>query len=209
MAMLAATPLFAEAQTASDGRIGRIGVMGGVNIAKLTGDNFDDVDSRIGPMVGLSYVRYAPGGLGFEIDALYSAKGVKDSEEGADITFKLNYLELPLLARYDFKSASSTRVHLVAGPSLALRAGCSIEGKAEGVDVSLDCDDVAETFDGEISSFDVGLTAGGGVDFAVGRNTFTLGARFTQGLLNIADGDGDAKNRTISVFAGVSMPLRR
>ena len=69
---------------------------------------------------------------------------------------------------------------------------------------------MSQFFEGRLKSFDTGLTAGGGLDFPVRANTFTLGARYTYGLLSITDVDeASTKNRAFSVFAGYSMSFGR
>lgn len=188
----------------------RIGVMGGVNLAKFSVEDPDDADlsNRVGLLAGLSYARPRPGSFGFEMDLLFSAKGAKSVDGSDELTFKLNYLEVPVLLRYDFATTGGVRPHLAAGPSLALRTGCSAEGSSGGVSASVDCDALEEELDVKFKSVDVGATVGGGLDFAVGRNTFTVGARYTLGLVSIVE-DETSKNRALSLFAGISMPLRR
>lgn len=196
-----------EAQSANANA--RIGVMGGINLSTFSGeDSADDLENRMGLLAGLSYARPRPGSFGFEMDLLFSAKGAKSSDGPNDVTFKLNYLELPVLLRYDFATTGGIRPHLSAGPSFALRTGCSGEGSSNGVSVSVDCDELQDALNSEFKSIDVGATVGGGLDFAVGRNTFTVGARYTIGLVSIVE-DESTKNRAISLFAGISMPLRR
>ncbi len=188
----------------------RIGVMGGINLATLRGDDVEDAKNRVGLLGGLSYVRNWGGAAGLEMDVLYSAKGAKVVDGSEEFTFKLDYLEIPVLLRYDFPSTSAIRPHLAVGPSFAFRTSCGGEGKSSGTSVSIDCDELQDSFDVKFKSFDLGATVGGGLDFAMGRNTFTVGARYTLGLVNVADADdSDTKNGAIALFAGISMPLRR
>jgi hypothetical protein len=190
----------------------RIGVIGGLNLAKFGGeDTADNLENRVGLLGGLSLTKARPGALGFEIDGLYSMKGAKSSGAASEATFKLDYLEVPLLLRYDFPVAGTIRPHLAVGPSVALRVGCSAEGRSGGVTVSLDCDDAGdESFGSDLRTFDAGIVVGGGVDFTAGRNTLTLGARYSYGLLSISGGDDiNTKNRVISLFAGFAIPLSR
>ena len=207
LGILCASVLQAQAPRVAETRIG---VMGGVNLSTFGGDDTDaSLESKLGFIGGLTLVKTRPGALGFEADALYSMKGSKSTGAGSEASFKLNYIEVPLLLRFDVPTAGSIRPHLVAGPALALRVGCSAEGKASGITVSLSCDEMEEIFDGTLKSFDVGLTGGGGIDFPMGTRTFTLGARYTYGLLNITDDETSTKNKAFSFFAGVSMPFGR
>ena len=51
-------------------------------------------------------------------------------------------------------------------------------------------------------------SSAGGLDFAVGANTVSFGARYTYGLVDLAD-IGSIRNRAISLLGGVSMPIGR
>ena len=191
----------------------RVGVIAGLNVANFGGDDTpEDLKSRTALLGGLSLVRARPGALGFEIDALYSMKGAKSTGvfEGvrSEAVFKLSYIELPLLARVEIPTAGGVRPHLVLGPSLALRVGCGAELSSRGASLTVKCEEFQESLDIDLKSFDLGVTAGGGIDFAAGRHTFTVGARYTYGLISIAKND-DTKNRAIQLVLGLSMPLDR
>jgi len=193
----------AVAQGASEVGPARLGLLGGVNLAKVGGDNeMEDVKNRMGVLLGATFVKPMTANFSLELDALYSMKGFKQSEGGEDATFKVNYLEIPILARIELGKAGAASPHLYAGPAIGLRIGC----EAEFMGVSVKCDEFDD--EEEIKSLDFGAMLGGGVDVPMGNNTFTVGVRYTLGLAKISE-ESDAKNRAIGLYAGFSMPLKR
>lgn len=204
LAAILCLPAMAGAQSASP----RVGVMGGLNIATLGGDDAEDVKIRTGLLAGVSYVANLSGPWAIEMDGLFSMKGAKGNDEGTSIALKLNYIEVPLLLRYNMASSGNATPHLAAGVSLAYQASCNVEGTDSGVTVSFDCDEFSEESGSEFKSFDAGVVVGGGIDFKSGTRTFTIGARYTFGLMDVAD-DAKLQNRAFQLYAGVAIPLRR
>lgn len=194
-----------QAQAASAKGPARLGVIGGLNIAKIGGDSdFDDADNRIGLLLGASFVKPFSRNFSLEVEGLYSMKGFTISDLGDDVTFKLNYLEFPVLARFEMANSSAVTPHLYAGPSLGIRIGCG----AESSGVSIDCEELEDGFDVKIKSLDLGLMLGAGVDVPLGRNTFTVGLRYTLGMTSLLS-DDDSKNRAIGLYGGFSIPLKK
>ena len=179
----------------------QIGVKAGANFASLTPEEDEDPDRsrRIGPIAGL-WVRIASTSpVSFQVEGLFSEKGVKFKAPaiGLDAAeIRLRYFEIPALARADFGAAgSAARVFVVGGAAPAFKLAARATAEAEGQRQDRDVGD-------EIFSFDVGLVGGVGVEF--GRAL--VEARYTHGLRHInTDDNGDEdriKNRVFSVMAG-------
>lgn len=131
--------------------------------------------------------------VAFQPEALFSRQGTKFSEDGETAKIKIDYFQVPLLAR--FKLASASPVSVLVGPSLGFRTRARLEVPGSPAGFS-------DGFEDEIERFDVGLVAGIGVE--VGR--LVLDGRYTWGLSNIAKANGNsgtAKNRVFSATAGV------
>ncbi len=177
------------------------GVLGGLTSSKVSvegGGATLTFESRTGFAAGLSLIRPIGGGLDLELDGLYVQKGMSISEQAADASLNLAYIEVPVLLRYGIGYNSSMRPFLLGGASLAFKAGCSVSGEEGGVSVDLDCD---ELLGAEQESFDLGITYGAGVQF----NRLSIQARYTLGLMNIGDDeDVTSKNRTWYLLAGIS-----
>ena len=108
-----------------------------------------------------------------------------------DVT--LTYLEIPVLARYalPYGTGDST-FHVYAGPTFGVKLSDKQEINGDELD-----DDEAQDFKGA----DVGLAFGGGVSF----DRWVIDLRYTLGLTNINDFDGDdlpVKNRAFTIAVG-------
>lgn len=66
----------------------------GLNIASLT--KADDTDSRL--VAGAEFIYQASDMLGLILGVLYSMQGCTATENKVDYTYKLNYINLPVLA---------------------------------------------------------------------------------------------------------------
>jgi hypothetical protein len=195
----AATPAFGQGLD--------LGLKGGVNFAKLSGDDVEDASNRTGFAIG-AFLNVSTGGFfSIQPEVLFSQKGVKAEDEDGELTMKLSYVEIPVLLKVSPMLAGATgfQPFLYAGPVLGISAGCSVGGEGEGISFDVDCGvgDFADT-----KSTDLGAVFGAGGSFAVGRGAFSIEARYGLGLSDVFDvEDMDAKNRTISVLVGYSIPL--
>jgi hypothetical protein len=162
------------------------GVKGGLNLASLGGD-IEDVDALTSFHIG--------GFAQFEIsekfmiqpELLYSAQGAVNSEE-SDLKIKLDYINLPIMAKYMVAEGFS----LEGGPYV----GFAINREASFDGDSVDLDD-------EFKSLDYGVGLGAGYELDSGL-MFSL--RYNLGLANIADEfDGEdfsINNNVLQVSVG-------
>ena len=178
-------------------------VQGGASLATLGGSDVQGADSRAGIRVGASAVLPLAAGMHLQLGAGYAAKGATEQEFGVDIELGLGYLELPLLLRFEPSVGGAISPHLMVGPALALRVSCNAAGTAEGVEISIDCDD---DFD-DLKSMDFGALAGAGIDIAAsGSLSVSVDVLYGLGLSSISESD-DVKNRAFSIMAGVAFPI--
>jgi hypothetical protein len=201
-------PSAVEAQGASASPL-RFGILAGVNSATLGGDATadDDIDRRTAMLGGVYLVKPLRGGLAFRPELLLSQRGAEgstigDEEEATEISFKLTYLDLPLLLQYEGTGAGSLRPHVYAGPSFGYKTGCTLEGKEGSVTVSFDCDD-----DFDIESFDGAGIVGGGIGFPLGGLNATVGARYQHGFSNLTS-DEKVRNRVFSLYGSLEFGRR-
>ena len=191
-----------------------IGIKGGIIIADLAIDDAgtsEQTDTRsafaLGPFVefGISDV------FSVQPEVLYTQKGTKDTEDGIDLTFKLNYIEIPVLLKARISSAEGGVLPSVyAGPVFAFETKCEVEGSDGGVSATVECND-EELLGLETKSVDFGVALGAGVSIPAGSVVIVGDARYTLGLSDINDTaefeELDVKNRTWSVLVGVGIPL--
>ena len=179
----------------------RTGIKGGLNASTLYLDNVDDRNERIGFHVGVFTQIPVSSFFAIQPELQYSMKGVSADYNllGANgrNTFKLNYVELPVLAT--FKLGNS--VDLQAGPyaSYLLSSKVSTEG-----DLGSDYRNINRD---NFNTFDFGLA--GGLNIYFGK--LLLGLRYGQGLQPVAkDGAarllmGKAKNAVGQVSIGFTI----
>jgi len=179
-----------------------IGVKGGLNISNLSISD-GDVDNRFAYHFG-GYFNLPVGELlSIQPEVLYSARGASSTYDadvlGFDIegesTFKLNYIDVPILAVIHLGDA----LQIEAGPYVGFLANSSFETEGDLGDFDSDIDN--DSF----KNLDYGLTGG----LAVNLGALQVGARYMHGLQEIQDSDGaelflgDAKNRVIQVYGAL------
>ena len=168
------------------------GIRGGVNFA-----NFNDIDgdteSRTGLMGGIYTSFLIPNSpVAIQPEVLYTQKGA----ESGDNTFELDYIEIPVLARFDFITDGGITPHVYFGPYLGFNVSAEYDGNNDDDPIFGD----AETnIEDQVNSTDVGVVVGGGLDF--GR--VNLGVRYGAGLTEVFEDGGSAKNGVFSVIAGI------
>lgn len=149
----------------------RFGVKGGLNISTVVGGDVDNTKSLIGFHVGGLAEIHVVEKFFIQPELLYSAQGTKvDGPLGTDADLKLNYLNIPVLAKYYFVE---NKFSVEAGPQL----GILLSAKANGNDIK----DLTR-------STDFGFNLGAGYNFT---ENFSVGIRYTIGLSPLSDKDID------------------
>lgn len=181
-----------------------VGPVLGVNLATLSGSDVTDASSRTGFAFGVQLQHRFQGGGFLRTGLVYSMRGASASDLGVKVTFKENYIELPVLLGYRFPMEGQTRPFLMAGAQVGFKASCKIEASSGGTSASVNCDD--SSIGGNFSSTDFALVGGGGVTFSMARGMVSVDARYTLGLQNIEQ-DTKAKNRGLTLAVSYMMPL--
>jgi hypothetical protein len=188
----------------------RVGITAGINSATAGGkDATNPTPSRLTAfMAGVLLVVPVGPSFAFQPELLYSMKGFKVNESTGTETFKENYIEVPLLARFDIAASGGVKPFFYGGPAVSFKIGCDAAGVSGGVTVSFSCDELESQSGGstKFKSIDFGAIIGGGLAFDVSGKTFTIGARYDHSLAKITD--TDVKHRVISVLATFEFPWR-
>ena len=181
-----------------------LSLQAGASLATLGGNDVDSADSRTGIKVRTSAILPLTTSLGLQLGAAYAEKGATEQEDGVDLAFDFDYLEIPLLLRLSPAVAGTLSPHFTIGPTLSFRVACNASGKVEGIEISVDCDD-AEFAD--LKTIDFGAVAGAGLDIATpGSLSVSLDVLYNFGLTSISESD-DVKNRAFSILAGITFPI--
>jgi len=164
----------------------QFGATAGLNMSNVTGDG-ESIGMKMGMHVGVSASIPFSDAMSLKTGALYSIKGAADSEDGADITMSLSYIEIPL----NLSFAVSDQMSLMAGPYIGILMGANMK-------VEYDGETIFESSDTEgMATMDLGLNLGAG--FAV-SDAISINAGYQLGLTSLdEDGDGDAKNSNIHI----------
>ena len=165
------------ASDASYNSEGRFGIRGGVVMSKQNfedGNLDEDIKSKVGADVAILYT--LPIGDGFfclqpELHWMQKGSTLSDFNNGDDVTTTMNYLELPLLLRFNF--GGSLKLFAFGGPSAGFLLGVSSD------------DDVLKKDDFEDIEFGVHLGAG------IGFGSFEVDVRYLAGLSDVANSDGN------------------
>jgi len=183
-----ASSLFAEGMT--------FGVKGGLNMAKVTGDDVEEADWKMGGVGGV-FLTYAISEIfSVQPELLFSMKGSKETFADTTYSYKVNYIEIPLLAKVYLPTEGKIKPHLFAGPAI----GILLSAKATS-----DPGDEEIDFKDETKSTDFGFLAGAGVEYKMESGSVLFDVRYEVGLTTIDKGDGEAadiKNSAISFMAG-------
>ncbi len=178
---------FFAGQVQAQSNIG-FGFRGGLNFANLN-DIDDDFSSRTGLMMGGYFNFLIPNSpVSIQPEILYTQKGF----ESGNATIQLDYVEVPVLAKFDFIIDSNITPHVYFGPYIGFNVNAEIDGENTLIEGETDIDDA-------VVGTDFGVVVGGGVDFG----QFNAGVRYGAGLSEVFE-DLDGKNGVFSVIAGVN-----
>ncbi len=187
LGMLVMIPVAAAAQSTTT-----FGVKGGVNMATISTSD-SETSSALGAVGGVFFGSHINDRVGVQVEGLYSQQGAKDKTPGSDAKYRVNYFNVPVLARFGNTTTNATHFHVFTGP----QAGFKLNAKASSKNLGLTVD-VGD----EVKGFDFGWVLGAGVEM----NRLTFDVRYVLGLTNIATTPGDsAKNRTFSAMAGIRL----
>lgn len=154
----------------------------GLNYSNYAGD-VEDANGKLGLLVGgFAEIKIADK-FAIQPELLFSAQGYKSEESSSnssrEYTEKLNYLNIPVMAKY----YATEKLFIEAGPQI----GFLLSGKAE-FEGSQNFGGTTTTFSGsedikdEFNSTDFGLNIGLGFNFT---ENIGAGLRYTSGLSNI------------------------
>jgi len=154
-----------------------VGIIGGINIASFDADA--DITSKWlwGAGIVLSYK--LSDNFSLQAEPMYLKKGGVQEQKGDDpkITVDQSFLEIPLLAKYNF--GKETKFYLLAGPSIGYLLTSELEADLNGFLFTADMEKLTETID-------IGICLGGGVSIPIETNTLFFQVEYTYGLTNLA-----------------------
>ncbi len=191
---LVAAPLTAQA---------RVGVIGGFVSSNITTSGTNGTfspSSRSGFAAGVSVQGMLAPDLSLGPEAMYIEKGYKTTAAGVTGTFKLDYIEVPVLLRLGM-GAGTTRLFVLGGPSIAFKIACSTDLSSGSGSIGGDC---SNSTDNNIKSADFSVMFGAGVSV----NALSLSARYDLGLTDVYNNtvnNVSYRNHALLILAGLQL----
>ncbi len=198
-ALLVILSVLAAAPVAAPSEVTEFGIKAGVALSNIFGRDVYDQRFRAGFSYGI-FMSYRFGArFALQPELLFVMKGSKYvNGQGSDAyreTMSLEYVELPILAKYYFPLFRSFRTYVFAGPAPALNIRARVDAQFAG-------ESQEEALD-NVTGFDLGLAAGAGVEVPVGKGRVTFDVRYTAGLLTLSKEPGDdIRNGSVSFLLG-------
>ena len=170
------------------------GITGGVSMGNWYGSDADfgtgaSKKTRTG-FAGGVFVNFALGStFACQPQILYVQKGVKYVVIGSTMEVEIDYLELPVLFKWEPEMKGNMQPTIFAGPHL----GLLLSAKAGGIDVT-----------NQIKSTDFGVTFGAGIGTKMSSGELFLDVRFDLGMSRIGENspEVDIKNTAFLVAVG-------
>lgn len=198
-----------RAQSAAPLAPRRFGITAGMNSATFGGkDATNPKPTRhTGFVAGVLLVVPVGPTFALQPELLYTMKGANFKDAFGSGSFKMTYIEIPLLARFDMATSGRVKPFFYGGPAVSFKMSCDVELKSPFFSFNSSCDELAAQSGGstKVKSLDYSAIIGGGLAFDVSGKTFTVGARYDHSLGKI-DNDSDIKHRVISVLATLEFP---
>lgn len=175
----------------------------GALASTFEGAEEDAYDSKLGWGAGMGggyELRY---GLALEAALFYLEKGASTrrhygtSSVPLDLTWKITYIELPLLAVYRLATRSAITPKLFGGPYVARRFDAVVKIASTTSDL------VMHESDPTIHRTDTGIVAGAGIEFGTGTDRISLDLQLHLGRAPLRQDDAGLRNAALSLSAGL------
>lgn len=201
------------------------GLKGGINLANVRGEDFEDEDTeiRLGFAIGGFLTYRVNEHLAFQPEIYYTSKGFKLKAKGSESdvdyevsysmegSFSLSYLEIPVLGVF----AVNKNINLFAGPYLDIYLNGKVKSEYEVHSRYLESstnewvtEDESGSDSEDIKSDDMNSPGFGllfGAEYLIGK--ISIGARYSIGLSTIPDEeDTDIKHKVIQFVVGFHLP---
>ena len=187
---LAVVAMMVSATTFAQNEVGQLTIQPkvGVNIANIT--DADDADPRIGLAAGAEFEYGLTDNIGLSAGVLYSMQGVKTTIIDDDCTWKLDFLNVPILANFYVAKGFAVKLGVQPGFKLSSKA----KAKGSGASVELDVDG--------IKSVDLSIPVGVSYQY----QNIVFDARYNWGVTKIVD-DVDSKHSVFQITVGYKFSL--
>ena len=193
-------PAAAEAQNL--GERTRVGVKAALNLNYVRDEILEANErSGFGTAAGFSIggllTFHTHPNVRIQTEFIYSVKNLELLYAGDDAEddIEVRYFEIPVVAKLHGEGGETARPFVLVGGTISFLTGAEQKSTSGGVTVTEDIGD-------EITSTEIGLTFGGGVDLLQDWGIITIDARYTLALGDLPR-EGNIKLDTFSIGGGV------
>ncbi|MBN2731020.1 MAG: PorT family protein [Balneolaceae bacterium] len=174
------------------------GLRGGLNMTNIYDTDFNP-EPHVGFQAGLYLTHwFDKSSFAIQPEVLYTRKGFEKN------TYRINYIEVPVLARFNFNRDVKQQPYIYLGPYAGIKVNADTPPVVihSGYITAPEGPSSNYSFtEGDINPVDFGIIVGGGFDF--GR--FDIGLRYSGGLRDISDDENtSAKHSVLSITAGAA-----
>jgi hypothetical protein len=183
----------------------------GVSVATLHAEQSDRLHFGTGPALGvtagwrLTDVLSVGGGLS------WLRKGAEGTligfEEPLSVDIRLDYVQVPLVARLRLPGAGALRPTVFGGTAVAFETGCDVRTPPSELALTLGCEGPED----QRATTDWSVLLGGGVDYETRRGSLRIQGRYDLGLTRIDEAPDvqfpNLKNRAFVVTTGWVVPV--
>lgn len=159
----------------------------GLNLANVTNG---DGDIRVGAVAGAEFEYQVSDIFSLSAGALYSMQGCKNTIEGVDVTTKLDYVNVPILANVYVVKGLAVKLGLQPGFNVTHKLSVEKGGTSGSTDIP------------GVKSVDLSIPVGLSYEYS----NFVFDARYNFGVTKVAD-DADSKNSVFQFTLGYKFAL--
>lgn len=194
--MMIAIMMIAAVSAKAQNEVGQVSIkpMAGINLATMT--KTTDSKMRVGLAAGLEFEYGVAENFGLSAGVLYSMQGVKGKDTGfgagakADVTFKFDYINVPILANYYIVPGLAIKAGIQPGFNVKKKVAVEVAGVKD--DATVD----------DVKGFALSVPVGLSYEFA----NVVLDARYNWGLTK-AIKDADSKHSYFTITLGYRIPF--
>jgi hypothetical protein len=190
-----------------------VGPRVGLNLSNYWG-NADNMSFTPGLSAGAFLMYSSLNHFGISADVLYSQRGTSYNDSRLKFIQRVNYLEIPVLARYFLTLSGNFRPNIFIGPSLGIKMNAKrIKGDyLQGTGPVINGDNT-----NDFKDLDLGAAGGFQLNWGTGnRQHFLIDARYTLGLSNVQNNlpnlwgtRNSLQNSTFTLALGYSFGVGR
>lgn len=198
----------------------------GLNLSNYWG-NADGMKFKPGVAAGVFLMYSSLNHFGISADVMYSQRGTKYSGAvfppfgnpiTATFTQRVNYLEIPVVARYFLTLSGNFRPNVFIGPSLAIKLNAKrVNAESDSFSSRFAAATVNTDNSNDFKNLDLGATGGFQLNWGMGnRQHFLIDARYNLGLSkvqtnlpNIWGPRSSLQNSTATITLGYSFGVGR